>query len=143
MSYRVRPYRVEPRGSDPWPPRYVGRETHALERAWQRYGLRLMPSALHQAERSIQSKQAKYLGWDPRGRQIWVVSIQGKTMPAVYNFESEHIVTFLEESHVESNLTQDVRQVHGKRRSNYRQKGIKVIRDILDMAKTPEDRTKK
>lgn len=119
------PYRAD---SDVWPTRYCGRHHHALERAWQRLGLKLFPRDLEELEEALRSRKFHFVGWDRHGRQVWDVEIEGREAFVIYNPDSGHIATFLPLHYEVYEMGTDLRRVQGKPKSFFRR--LRQERDV-------------
>ena len=78
-----------------WPPVAPQPGCHAIERAWERYGVRLTFDDLQALNEECESGSAQLFGYDGKGCQLLIVEHDGVAMLAVYGRHDGHIQTFL------------------------------------------------
>jgi len=69
--------------------------SHALDRAYERYFTCLDDEDLDDIVEMIQSGKARWSGIDWPTNSIWLVDYEGLTMKVVYNGREKRICTFL------------------------------------------------
>lgn len=91
-------------------PKKAAQHRHAKRRAAERHGMNLNKFDLKSARSQIQSGQAKFIERKSLRVTVWVVALQGKEVPVLYDKKSHSIVTVLPTDARELGITEmDVR----------------------------------
>lgn len=98
------------------PPRPMSALEHSIQRARERYGLRLTVEDVARVRDACRDRQGVYLGpaiGDDRPAERWLMQVQGVTVIVLYSRHGHFMLTFLPQ---DDRVAKRAREKAGKRR---------------------------